>query len=688
MPTPTDANPNDWTVALNNDFSTNPLDDPDSQWELGFGWGLGSSSWPDEANAEEVYVRNGVLYLVVTHEGGSNPQAGVIHTKGTYEFGPGSYHEARVKIPSDGRFASAYWSKTSRDPPEWPPEVDFYEFLGEQNKSNIDHTVHYVDGGGDPGGDHQIAYPDGNDTPTGTDLSKGFHTYGFEWADGGASDGSEDVFRWYFDGEVVATLDASVTDSSGNDWNGADALQSCRKGAPFYIILGCSSDASPDSGETLTSHTEVEYTRSFEYTPGGGNAGSIDDGTSDGSTGLDGTRTSSSSSVELPVADCEFVEARTYGSGGGGGNGTAGGDGATGGGASLPSGTGDVGGGASYSDLYTGANADTVVPADDGVALTEAIESASPDEHIHLNGGRYEIDRVQLETDGIRITGDRGVTTATTSLSTESGDVATDGGADDGAPGPIIAAMGPEARPIQANASDFLISGIRFEGPDATWDGEEGSNDHYPVGIDHQSGSGMIAANLEMYGWEAIAVAPRADGPDTVAFNSLHDQPGASMGYGVQSGPSSGQTLIEKNYFANNRHSVAADPENAGFEVRDNIFAPRALNHLVDQHGDNGKNGRAGGDLYIHHNDFLITNSANQESIRVRGTPAVRCLVEANQFYQTDKSLAVRQSSEPKYSSGDAFASAADPSGFQNMSLVGNYFGESGAPSDVGARTG
>ena len=53
MPTAIEQNPNDWTVTLNDEFSTRPLDDSDSQWELGWGWGLSSSSWPDKANAEE-----------------------------------------------------------------------------------------------------------------------------------------------------------------------------------------------------------------------------------------------------------------------------------------------------------------------------------------------------------------------------------------------------------------------------------------------------------------------------------------------------------------------------------------------------------------------------------------------------------------------------------------------------------
>jgi beta-glucanase (GH16 family) len=240
------------------------LKDPDSQWELGWGWGTGSTSWPNEASVDHVAVEDGTLILSAEHVPGETPLGGVLHTKGNFEYGPGSYHEARVKIPEDDRYDSAFWSKTSRDPPEWPPEIDFYEFLGDRNKSTVAYTVHYVDGGGDPGGDHAIAYPEGRRFDSGRDLSDEFHTYGFEWRD--------EAMRWYFDGDLKCEI---VPGDAGDSWNAEDTFTSCRKGAPFYTMLGAAPDAT-DPSEAITSQAEVEWVRSYEYDPDSGGGGGGD----------------------------------------------------------------------------------------------------------------------------------------------------------------------------------------------------------------------------------------------------------------------------------------------------------------------------------------------------------------------------------------------------------------------------
>jgi hypothetical protein len=308
-----------------------------------------------------------------------------------------------------------------------------------------------------------------------------------------------------------------------------------------------------------------------------------------------------------------------------------------------------------------------VVSGGDGSAAASAIENASAGETVFLEPGRYTIDRVSLSADGMALVSNRGV---------------------DGAQGATIVGDGPEARPIQTEASDFLISGLRFEGPDTTWDGEAGSNDHHPVGIDHQSGQGMRVSNCEGYGWEAIFAAPRADGPDTVNHCYIHDNPGASMGYGVQSGPSSGLTLIQKNYFENCRHEIAADPENNGYEIRDNIFAPRYYNHAVDQHGPDP----AGGTLLIHHNTFAITEAANsqdkEQCINIRGKPADRCDIYNNLFYTSNKARAINQSGESKVGQSDQYTGDAENMDFtDNMRVYDNVWGQQSA-ADAGARTG
>jgi len=346
----------------------------------------------------------------------------------------------------------------------------------------------------------------------------------------------------------------------------------------------------------------------------------------------------------------------------------------TGGGSGpVPAGAGDIGGGAGYTDILSATDADTVVPADDGPAAARAIGNASSGETIFLEGGNYQFDRASLTSDNVTIAGNRGATTTASLI--------TDGGS--GALGPTVVAGGPEGRPIRVKASGCRITGLRFEGPDTTWNGEAGSNDHHPVGVEHRGGTALTIDNCEAYGWEAVAFAMRGDGPGTVAYSYIHDNPGASQGYGVASSPSSGRTLIVKNYFANNRHSIAANPSNAGYEVIDNIFAPAYYNHALDQHGPDP----AGGKLIVRYNTFTVPGKA--QCIRIRGRPRETAEFTNNLFYTSDRDYAVQQTGEIKLGQKNKYSNtAANPESFVNMIFdQSNVFGQQSAPN-AGARTG
>jgi hypothetical protein len=257
MSTPIEAEPERWVKTFDPDFTEDAIEN--GELASGWGWGNSSSSWPGIAKESHVMFEDGRMICRTTKEPGKEAECGVVHTKGIHEYGPGTYHEARVKIPADERADSAYWSKVSRDPPEWPPEIDFYEFLGDRNKETVAYTVHYSSGDQSVGTRPRIiGYPQPHYNRTETDLSEEFHTYGCEWR--------EDAIRWYFDGELVSEFLPGMN-GEGIDrlppWNGEDGLKSCRLGAPFYTMIGANAEIQ-DIDSPIDTQAEVDYLRAYE----------------------------------------------------------------------------------------------------------------------------------------------------------------------------------------------------------------------------------------------------------------------------------------------------------------------------------------------------------------------------------------------------------------------------------------
>ena len=313
-----------------------------------------------------------------------------------------------------------------------------------------------------------------------------------------------------------------------------------------------------------------------------------------------------------------------------------------------------VGAGASrYSRAQFRANAAQTVSSGSAGDLQQAIASASPGDIIFVEGGPYTIDRVGISTQNITLAGAKGAT---------------------------IKANGPEDRPLQIEATGVRITGLRFEGPKPNWEGEAGSNDNQSVGIESLAGDAEID-HCEGFYWEAVFFVSRGRTPDRIHHCYIHDNPGASQGYGVQAGPETGQTLIERNYFNRNRHSIAADPGTSGYIARNNVVGPVMFNHAFDQHGPDP----AGDTVQIYNNTFLASenNSAtmqegggNLECIRIRGAPSNEASVHNNIFYTSDREVAVRQSGEIKVGRENKYeGTAANKAPLVNMRIFDNKFG-------------
>jgi len=269
------ANPDDWELAFEDQFDAGSLDT--DKWEIGFGWGRTTNS-PERIVDRNVWVENERLHLKVTHDGGSDSvYAGAVNTKNKHYYGPGSYWEAKIRCPDRHGLLPAFWGKSNSPTPNWPPEIDFFEMLGNDPTSSH-HNVHYDSTGG-MGGNHSELKMHNPDLGSTTN----FHVYGCAWF--------EDRVEMYVDGRLVGTHDDPT------------AMESLRTGAPFYMMLNIhvGRTGTPDYSESWGDQMDVDWVRVWEYAPNGGSSGDSsgsDDSTTDDSAS--GDDASGDTTTELP----------------------------------------------------------------------------------------------------------------------------------------------------------------------------------------------------------------------------------------------------------------------------------------------------------------------------------------------------------------------------------------------------
>ncbi|WP_134672583.1 glycoside hydrolase family 16 protein [Halorussus marinus] len=237
------ANSDDWELAFEDQFEAGSLDT--DKWGIGFGWGMDTSASYERISEDNVQVENEKLQLAVTHNGGPDSvYAGSVHTKNKHYYGPGSYWEAKIRTPDRHGLLPAFWAKSNAPTPNWPPEIDFFEMLG-NNPNRSSHNIHYDTSGG-MSGNHAsdtMAYD-------GIDSTTNWHVYGCAWF--------EDRIEMYVDGNRVGTH------------TNATAMESMRTGAPFYMMLNIhvGKTGEPDFSEQWGDTMEVDWVRVWEHTDG------------------------------------------------------------------------------------------------------------------------------------------------------------------------------------------------------------------------------------------------------------------------------------------------------------------------------------------------------------------------------------------------------------------------------------
>lgn len=233
------SNPDDWNLAFEDQFDSGSLDT--DKWGIGFGWGRDTSASYEQIVDRNVSVEDDKLKLKVTHDGGPDSvYAGSVHTKNKHFYGPGSYWEAKLRTPDRHGLLPAFWAKSNQPLPNWPPEIDFFEMLG-NNPNRSTHNIHYDSSGGMTGNhaSDRLSYD-------GIDSTTNWHVYGCAWF--------EDHIEMYVDGELVGTHDNPT------------AMQSMQAGAPFYMMLNIhvGKTGEPDFSEPWGDTMEVDWVRVWE----------------------------------------------------------------------------------------------------------------------------------------------------------------------------------------------------------------------------------------------------------------------------------------------------------------------------------------------------------------------------------------------------------------------------------------
>ncbi len=221
-----------WKMIFHDEFNENALDT--SKWTTCyFNFKVGSNSCDHDQGELELYqpgnvtISNGVLTLTADKKtvDASNGQT-YDYTSGMITTGPTTanpnnirfsfkygYMEMRAKLPAGQGLWPAFWTLPTNL--NWPPEIDVFEYLG--NQTNVMNMHYHFPNGSDDGGDSGTKW-------TGPDFSAGWHTYAVDW--------EPNAITWYIDGVKRATYtDASQITSDpmylvanlavGGEWPGA-----------------------------------------------------------------------------------------------------------------------------------------------------------------------------------------------------------------------------------------------------------------------------------------------------------------------------------------------------------------------------------------------------------------------------------------------------------------------------------
>ncbi len=288
---------------------------------------------------------------------------------------------------------------------------------------------------------------------------------------------------------------------------------------------------------------------------------------------------------------------------------------------------GSIGGGLGYKKVLTEGN----ITVKNLKELLSAISTAKSGEvifipgnvHIDLTTAVY-IDKLVLQIPaGITLASDRGY---------------------NGSEGAIITSDAL-ATPVlfKIMGEDVRFTGLRIQGPnpkrylehhaDSFSKGGKGSGHYYkfPVsrGITTEFGN-LEVDNCDISAFSGASIYLIKGNGHHIHHNFIHKCQYNGLGYGVSH--NFANSIIESNFFNENRHSIAGTGAvGSGYIARNNVELGVSLSHCFDMHGgrDRGDGTNiAGARIEVYNNTFLPT----QSSVVIRGVPEDACLVHHNWF--------------------------------------------------------
>lgn len=303
-----------------------------------------------------------------------------------------------------------------------------------------------------------------------------------------------------------------------------------------------------------------------------------------------------------------------------------------------PDESGPIGGGKGYGNLVT--TGDFVVQGFD--ELLKALSIVKPGQVIFIPAETWidltthiYIDEFVLEIpEGVTLASDRGYNGSKGALLTSSS-----------LKTPVM---------IRAGGPNVRITGLRIQGPNPHRHLEHHKRSFEPGGLGRAyyykfpvsrgivtDQSGLEVDNCEISAFSASAIYLIKDDQHHIHHNFIHQCQYNGLGYGISHGAAS--SLIERNTFNENRHSLAGTgvPQ-SGYIARHNIELGVSLSHCFDMHGGRDRKDEtdiAGTTIEIYNNTFR----APERAVVIRGVPEEKCEVYQNWFVKhQDVEQAVR----------------------------------------------
>lgn len=319
----------------------------------------------------------------------------------------------------------------------------------------------------------------------------------------------------------------------------------------------------------------------------------------------------------------------------------------------------EIGGGEGYDSIVSPEDADVIV------STREELLSALDEESRTI----YVDDDAEIDLSARRITIPGGVTLAS-------------GRGRDGSAGALITANERTSRLFQIFEEGVRITGLRFRGHQVGYydpDGSAWSNDSLAI----RAYADCEIDNCELYGWTHAGIGIGQNGPDPIDSDahvhhcSIHDNMMEGLGYGIV--VYQGDSLIEYNYFDENRHSIAASGQaGCSYEARYNVQGPTNLLFGFEMHSPGGER------IDIHHNTFELVERRDGRptpAVAIRGTPTDGATIESNWFSNST------DPGEERYLDGSPvvqYGNDDEGSNWDNVALSNNHFGTGEPDSEIG----